>query len=146
MNKSKHGFVVNLKKFEQSKLDKKTNPKKENAHAGFHEQVPLIHDMPKNPLDDTNNTLQKLSEHTESSSLSTERWNRVMLFVSLIALCLSAFFSIVSYFSSSESATKLENLVQEQNTLLNQVLLELSTATESKTDKQKIQMQSSDTK
>ncbi|EOV6297551.1 TPA: hypothetical protein RZA60_004335 [Vibrio vulnificus] len=146
MNESKHGFVVDLKKLEQSKLDKKANPPKENAHTGLHEQVPFIHDIPKNPLDETNSTLHKLSEHTESSSVSTERWNRVMLFVSVFALCLSAFFSIVSYFSSSESATKLENLVQEQNTLLNQVLLELSIAAERKADEQKTQEQSSDPK
>ena len=143
MNESKNGFVVDVKTLEQSQLDQKANPPKENHHSGLYEKVPFIDNIPKNPLDETNTTLCDLSKQAKSSSASTGRWNIVMLSVSIIALCLSAFFSIFSYFSSSESATKLENLIQEQNTLLNQVLLELSITAEINADKQKTKEQNS---
>ena len=52
------------------------------------------------------------------SSKSSNYWNRVMLFVSLIALATSALFSILSFNSSNEASVRLEKLISEQNNSL----------------------------
>ncbi|WP_165735072.1 hypothetical protein [Pseudoalteromonas sp. C8] len=75
--------------------------------------------IPKNPTNEILGDLQStITEESARNSNSTNEWNRVMLFVSLIALVLSATFSILSYHSSSQSSANLEKLILEQNTLL----------------------------
>lgn len=85
-------------------------------------KIPEAPFIPENPLNKTNEKLGDLESliqvESSRSSKSTKNWNRVMLFVSLIALVTSAFFSVLSYISSNQSSAKLEKLISEQNALL----------------------------
>ena len=77
---------------------------------------------PPNPGNETNEKLEDLQltikDGVSESSKSSNYWNRVMLFVSLIALATSALFSILSFNSSNEASVRLEKLISEQNQLL----------------------------
>ena len=85
-------------------------------------KIPEAPFIPENPLNKTNEKLGDLESliqvESSRSSKSTKKWNRVMLFVSLIALVTSAFFSVLSYISSNQSSAKLEKLISDQNALL----------------------------
>ncbi|WP_160060321.1 hypothetical protein [Psychromonas sp. L1A2] len=77
---------------------------------------------PPNPGNETNEKLEDLQltikDGVSESSKSSNYWNRVMLFVSLIALATSALFSILSFNSSNEASVRLQKLISEQNQLL----------------------------
>ena len=82
-----------------------------------------------NPIEETNKKLgslhSTLKEESSKNSASTNIWNKKMFFISffallisIIALIVSAVFSILSYNSSNQSSAKLEQLILEQNLLI----------------------------